>query len=251
MIFWFLFRITRSGLSCVVIMSGGIVPPFWSSPGRSANISKSSGFSCNTVLDKKFRTELCLQVYLPWCKATGQKFKICCNVPLLLQRGHWETCLLPHLFKLSGVGRQFVTLFNRALYFFRLPGSTKQEIKISCEKLMLSVKRTEFSLRLLANISQNKPNFLWKSGFPGRNSANLPYFIAPCSKPRSFINTGKSKRPNKVPWGPPPGKDFISDTLPLYLTNILLLERNPITILSSQPGTFMSHNLVIRFCLFV
>ena len=43
---------------------------------------------------------------------------------------------------------------------------------------MLSVKRTEFSLCLLANVGQNKQNFLWKSGFPGRNSANLPYFMS-------------------------------------------------------------------------
>ena len=27
---------------------------------------------------------------------------------------------------------------------------------------------------------QNKPTFLLTSGFPGRNSANLLYFIAPC-----------------------------------------------------------------------
>ena len=62
------------------------------------------------VLVMWFRTLLWRQVNLPWFKETQQKFRMCSNVPWLEHRGQTDTILLPHLRRLSGVGRTDDTL---------------------------------------------------------------------------------------------------------------------------------------------
>ena len=51
---------------------------------------------------------LCLQVVLPCCMATGQKFSMWASVPTWEHSGHVDILRLPHLFRLSGVASVLV-----------------------------------------------------------------------------------------------------------------------------------------------
>ena len=96
---------TRPGLTEVTKISGGIVDPSRTKPGRSASILRFAGLSVRIVLVRWYITELWRQVNLPWFGDIEQKFKIYSKVPLLEQRGHLETCI-SHIFRLTGFGRQ-------------------------------------------------------------------------------------------------------------------------------------------------
>ena len=63
--------------------------------------------------------------------------------------------------------------------------------------------------------------------------------------PTSFTKIKNRNRPNKVPWGPPPGKEKREEYLPLYFTLIVLFVRKATTSLRSHPGTPISLNFVI------
>ena len=60
---------TRSGMAEVTKMSGGIVGPFRSKPGRSASISRFVGLSVRIVLVRWYKTELWHLVQRYWTKA--------------------------------------------------------------------------------------------------------------------------------------------------------------------------------------
>ena len=101
--FSLLFRMTRSGLELVVRMSGGIVPPFNQSEGKSAMISIFGFAIFLIVMAKWFKTELWRQVNLPSFRATGHQLSMCSNVLGDLHNSHLSVFLIPHLFRLSGV----------------------------------------------------------------------------------------------------------------------------------------------------
>ena len=75
--FWFLFIKTRSGLKLVVKMSGGIVPPFNQSVGRSARISRLLLVFFFMVMAKWCNTEFLRQVNQPSLRATGHQLRMC------------------------------------------------------------------------------------------------------------------------------------------------------------------------------
>ena len=101
--FSLLFNITRSGLKLVARMSGGIVPPFNQSEGRSARISRFGTVIFIMVMAKWFKTELWRQVNLPSFRATGHQFSMCSNELGHLHNSHLSVFRIPHLFRLSGV----------------------------------------------------------------------------------------------------------------------------------------------------
>ena len=58
--------------------------------------------------------------------------------------------------------------------------------------------------------------------------------------PARLTRIKKKITPNRVPWGPPPGRPGrarSADVVPLYLTNSFLFVRYEIRILRSHPGT--------------
>ena len=69
---------TISGLADVERICGGIVLGGESTalkPGRSTKMTVSGLTFDFNIEDKCFKTESCLQVYLPWFKLAGQQFK--------------------------------------------------------------------------------------------------------------------------------------------------------------------------------
>ena len=111
-VFWFLFRITRSGLKLVDRISGGIVPPFNQREGRSAKISRFGMGIFKMLVAKWCKMELWRQVNLPSFRATGHQFSMCSNVLGHLHNSHLSVFLMPHLLRLSGVFSPFEHAFK-------------------------------------------------------------------------------------------------------------------------------------------
>ena len=103
-----LLTMTISGLRAVTRIWGGMVPP-WGAwyPGISEKIVIPS-LRCGRIkLIKEERTELWRHVYLPWLSAVEQLERTWASVPILPQNGHLSLTRLPHLFRLSILGRVY------------------------------------------------------------------------------------------------------------------------------------------------
>ena len=105
-----LLKMTMSGFTfrAVARMWGGMVPP-WGAwyPGTSAK-SVIPSLRCGRIKSiKEVSTELWRHVYLPWFSAVEQLERTWASVPVLPQKGHLSQIRLPHLFKLSILGRVF------------------------------------------------------------------------------------------------------------------------------------------------
>ncbi len=101
---------TRSGLSLVTRRSGGIVHGF--SP-RSTLIIRSLSLTWFTNSIILLSVLSWRQVYLPWSSINLQPESTWAMVPRSPQRSHASEIILPHLCRLSLVGRYFNTEFRR------------------------------------------------------------------------------------------------------------------------------------------
>ena len=112
--FFTLSTMTTSGFSVVTMRDGSSDPPLdvWY-PGRSL-------YTENLLVSTQFtmycRMLLCLQVYLPWFKATLHPFRQCSVLSLFLHKWYLSENDLPHSFRLSWVGRVFVKLLKKKLH---------------------------------------------------------------------------------------------------------------------------------------
>ena len=106
-------KTNTSGFRAVGRMWGGIVPPWgawW--PGIS-EYKTMPFFKCGWINRKmEDRTELCRHVRRPWVRAVEQLDKTCASVSMLPQKLHLSLVRLPHLFKLSYVGKVFSPAFK-------------------------------------------------------------------------------------------------------------------------------------------
>ena len=106
-----------SGRVDVSRISGGMVAGGLSTALRVGRSAKSLTWGCSPFfmpLVNAFRALSCLHVYLPCNRAVGQFERLWWTVgKQFSQRWHFESTLIFHLFKLSGVGRVSEPAFRR------------------------------------------------------------------------------------------------------------------------------------------